>query len=586
MPNLMITTIGEVAFENPIKLEEGYRYDITFDNLMLPYIPIADFLRKEGLITEEVKVGFAHPDGYPGLCLLARQLIKSRSNIAAFIKQQFTNDREEKAGSKRIRSIKPGKRFLASMLIPPDRQDELNRRITGRQRIGVSAEGLTGEVELQIVYDMHHIKEKSKLTQLADYVSLDYSVTLLTPTCFYAPYENGEKTYLHIPGAVISDFIHRYLQDEVPRETEGIRCSNAYISDGRNRLLPVPICASVVKLDKTQHRYRLAQGKDPKRVEQDVGLSHAFATDFESSLLKYTTPETEHIAVKNGEMYDALSPGQTFMGRIYGSDRHIRAIKQFIENNRYAFLGKLTEEGYGEVFLNVTAVSEAEIPVELPVKAFDVCCVSDTLLLNEEGFASCKAEDLLKEIENLLKCPGRLVIEGRYTTIYKDYSENLRWGADGAVARCLGKGSVMRIRTKDDEAIDIFPLKNCFVGERTEDGYGELLAYPARGQYYRLAEKLSVPLYDGEYSLSLRDISIGAGFAREVVKALLKSRVEALAVIDNEEKKIGTPPEAIIPRELLSDMKEQLLPDIPEEELYAWYYKSREGEEQDFPSGI
>ena len=90
----MITTIGEVAFENPIKLEEGYRYDITFDNLMLPYIPIADFLRKEGLITEEVKVGFAHPDGYPGLCLLARQLIKSRSNIAAFIKQQFTKDRE------------------------------------------------------------------------------------------------------------------------------------------------------------------------------------------------------------------------------------------------------------------------------------------------------------------------------------------------------------------------------------------------------------------------------------------------------------------------------------------------------------
>ena len=86
MPYLMITTKGEVAFENHIKLEEGYRYDITFDNLMLPYIPIADILREKGLITGDVKVGFAHPDGYFGLCFMTGQLIKSRPNIAACIK--------------------------------------------------------------------------------------------------------------------------------------------------------------------------------------------------------------------------------------------------------------------------------------------------------------------------------------------------------------------------------------------------------------------------------------------------------------------------------------------------------------------
>ena len=513
MPYLMITTIGEVAFENHIVLGEGYRYDITFDNLMLPYIPIADYLREEGLITEEVKVGFAHPDGYFGLSLMARQLLKNPSNTAAFIMRQFTNDREEKEGGRRIRSIKPGKRFFSSMMIPPNLRDELEKRITGRKRIGVTAEGITGEVELQIVNDKYNLKEKSLLNSLAQYTSFDYSITLLTPTCFYAPYEYGEKTYLHIPGTVISDYVRRCLDDEGLMEKEEVRCSNCYISNGGTRLLPVPLCASVVKLDKQQYRYRLAPGKDPGRVEQDVGLSCAFASNFEDGLLRYTTPETEHIAVKNGETYDALSPGQTFCGRIYGSDRLIRAMVKHIEKNNHAFFGKLTEEGYGEAFLSVKAINEAEIRAEIPVKVFDVCCVSDTLLLNEEGFPSCKAEDLLKEIECVLKCPGRLMIEGRYTNVYRDYGENLRWGAEGAVVRCLEKGSVVRIRTVDDETVDIFPLMNRFVGERTEDGYGELLAYPARGQYYR---------------------SIGAGFAREVTKAVLKSRVEALAITDRE----------------------------------------------------
>lgn len=124
---LKITTIGEVAFENHMKLEEGYRYDIPFDNLMLPYIPIADILKNEGMIPKDVKIGFAHPDGYQGLCLMVSELIKNRPNIVGLIKKQFTNDRAENEGGMRIRSIKPGKRFFARILIPQDQQDELEK---------------------------------------------------------------------------------------------------------------------------------------------------------------------------------------------------------------------------------------------------------------------------------------------------------------------------------------------------------------------------------------------------------------------------------------------------------------------------
>lgn len=110
-----------------MKLEEGYQYDIPFDNLMLPYIPIADILRKDGLITEDVKVGFAHPVGYRGLCHMSKELLKNRPGVAPFIKMQFTNDRTEKKNGMRIRSIKAGKRFFATVLIPPDLEEEFEK---------------------------------------------------------------------------------------------------------------------------------------------------------------------------------------------------------------------------------------------------------------------------------------------------------------------------------------------------------------------------------------------------------------------------------------------------------------------------
>ena len=294
---MIITTIGDIAFENHMKLEEGYQYDIPFDNLMLPYIPIADILRKDGLITEDVKVGFAHPVGYRGLCLMSEKLLKNHSGVAPFIKLQFTNDRTEKKNGMRIRSIKAGKRFFAAVMIPPNLQEDFEKKITGRKRIGITAEGITGEVEMGLFNEVPDFRKEETRSSLAHYVSLDYSVTLLTPTCFQAPYEEGEKTYLYIPGAVAAAFVRSCLQD--------------------------------------------------KNVAD--------------------------------------------MGSL------IRAIAEYIKDNPYAFLGELTQEGYGEVLLSVTGLNEAEIPAELPARVFDVCCVT-----GNEG--STPAGYIRRDTENVV--PG------------------------------------------------------------------------------------------------------------------------------------------------------------------------------------
>lgn len=89
---LEITTVGEVAFSHSMKLEEGYRYDIPFDETSLPYIPVADLLKKEGLLPEGTEPGFAHPKGYLGIVKSADMLLRSRPDSARFIRACFTND--------------------------------------------------------------------------------------------------------------------------------------------------------------------------------------------------------------------------------------------------------------------------------------------------------------------------------------------------------------------------------------------------------------------------------------------------------------------------------------------------------------
>ncbi len=578
---LKILTIGEVAFSSHMKLEEGYRYDIPFDDLMLPFIPIEELLRQEGLIEESDKFGFAHPDGFRGLIANSIELMQKSRIFAGHIKGYFTVDRYSEEEGARIRSFRPGLCFYAAVRVPAERAEELKHRLDGRHHIGIRTKEITGEVELAM-YDIdRELAYEVETSRLKQYTALDYTAEVVMPVCFLAPYEEGNTTYLYIPGAVLRKHILLNVTELTEEEKNTLRFSNGYISKRMKRLLPVPACMSVVKLDKKQLRYRLAPGKDPNRVEQDVGLSDCFAENFESHFMEYTTPETEHIASEDGQIYDALSVGQVFCGTIYGSDAAIRKVLNYGQRVQTFFLGAMEEHGYGEVYVRISELKEAEPPAEMLSRNFDVCCASDVLLLNDDGMPVCKAEDLLQEIERVLDCKGKLEIEGRYTNIYRDYSANLQWGADGPVVRCMAKGSVLRIRTKDDTPVDIFPLRHCFVGERTEDGYGELIAYPARGQYYRLAENVPPDRHARNYPIPVRGIGVGAGFTKEVIASALRSRIRALAMADRLGNEAGEPTKEMVPVDLLMELQNQYDPMIPEETLIQWYMDEWGGNEDE-----
>ena len=121
---------------------------------------------------------------------------------------------------------------------------------------------------------------------------------------------------------IFRDALEAFADDDMKAMLRRMTFSNAYISEERARLLPLPLCMSLVKLDKKRLHYRLSPGKDPSRVEQDVGVGDAYARSFENRLTIYTKPETERIASRGGKIADTgrLPRKLTIMNRFRYSE--------------------------------------------------------------------------------------------------------------------------------------------------------------------------------------------------------------------------------------------------------------------------
>ena len=567
---IRIRLIGEVAFRNTFDTSSGYRYDVPLSTEGLPYIPM-NLLAKEGL--SGIKTGFAHPAGYMGLLHSANELRSLMDNSAHRIADFFTKTRFAWDRKYRTRSLKAGQIFFAPLSCDPEKLNRIEKLLREIRQIGVVEGSITGAVECSLA-DISDMAQALSIFARGEYCALDYSLMVLTPLCLYAPYGEGCKTNTFVPGSVI----RKELLEKVLGKGAGkFSASNAYLSDGTRRLLPVPLCASVVKLDKEQLRYRLAAGKDIDTTEPVVNLSNAYADDFESQTMRYAVPKVARIVSGSGELHDAIASGQIFSGTVYGSDAELRKLADYMAKHPLSNIGYLAEEGFGEVLGKVTRLRERKPKAEILARSFDVACLADTLLLNGEGMPAYGVRDFLAEIAQRLGVSGDyLAQEGSYIDANLDFSQNLRWGTDGAVVRCMKTGSVVRIRTKDGTPVDISPIMHTFIGERNTDGYGEIMSYPARGTYYRTAQQVQLQKFSLPLPLTLRDNYFKVKLIHSVMASLLEERVKNLGVVDRDDFLNGAEVEDMVLVELLNVMRDTYDPSIPMERLVEWYYAGME----------
>ena len=579
MYGIRFRTLGRVAFRNRMKMSSGYRCDVPVDDLGFPCLPLAEMMQDTPLPVPDAQIGFARPEGYLGLVREAADLEKSFPNDREMVREIYTTTHFSSAEGTNIRALKSGLTFTAPLKCRDEDVKTIRAFLRTVKRIGTLEEGVTGEVEMELCDLDREPGPAVALSPLCRYISLEYAIHLHAPACIYAPYEDDADTYPYIPGAEIRKRLEARARDGAfLRMLEEMTFTHATVSlDGR-RMYPVPLSMSVVKLDREQLHDRLSEGKDPSRVEQDVGLSGAYAGEFGSHFMRYTRPMTERISLRDGNVYDALSAGQTFRGLVYGTDEQIRALAEEIRKQPRLRFGKGAEEGYGAAYMELVGAQEEAIRTEEGSPGFEVACVSNTLLLNDDGIPSCRAEELLREIEDRLGIPGGLEIVGKFTDVCRDFEYRFDWDQDGPVVRCLKAGSILRLRTRDGRPVNLYPIRHCFVGENTRNGYGELIAWPAGDLYYRAAEQAEPSLYRLEIPLSYTKAEKGARLVLSVLQRKLKTAVRLLAVVDRGEYHRGVSAEELIPMELLKIMKETYAPGLDDEIVVQWYREGLEDE--------
>ena len=578
MDIIQIVTKGNVSFPAKLETTAGYRYDIPFDHASLPTLPLSESIREQVTLPDGILIGRAHPAGYLGLIGFAGKMLDSIPNSERYIRSYYTEDRFDPGKGYSVRCLKPGNTFEAYVSFPEEATEEIRQILESITHIGCTEEGISGEVSVRLVRRTLR-QDEITLSPFCHYTALHYTVMLLSSACFYEPYRSGSSTTPYIPGSAV----RRAFTQSGLNCTPALHCSNAYIHARGERLLPMPLCASLVKLDKTQLRYRMAEGKDPGRIEQFVGMENTFTNNIADRLVHYIRPDIKQVISSDGTSADALESGQLFSGILYGSDASVRAVFNHLKNNPILNLGDMTHEGLGEAICRIDRITEEEIPVPILASRFDLCCVSDVLLISDSGMPAYHPHDLLEEAERLLGCSGGLRICSQYTGIRHDFSRSTE-GLDRSVTRCLKMGSVLRLETIDGHPVNLSPLLHTFIGERTDEGYGEIIAYPARECYYRMADNTAPSLYTMNISQSPRDIAIGAQFVSTVMKNLLKARVELFAQIDRTEYEQGVSAEDLLPTDLLHEMRDLLYPDASDEEMREWYLKCLKEDEDESDS--
>ena len=567
MKNLIkITTLGKVTFDIPGDKSAGFGFDVSFDNMNIPFIPIARLIRENYSVSDRIQIGFARPEGYEGILKAFLEMGITNFESGNLIRDYFTERFYDSENSYYVRSLKKGLVFYANVDGEKEELSKVLPVIESIDHIGAAAGDADGKVKIEVLRRREFKREHPELKDTLTYNRLDYSLMLVSPTCVYAPYKDGANSYNYIPGSyILKSFAGRWKH---------IKCTNAYIGANGKRMTPMPACVSLVKANKEMLHYRLASGKDPKRTEQDVSLSNAYTSNVDSHFVSYMVPELERYFGSDGKIYDTLSPGQIFSGSIYGTDRDIRQIYEYLTKNNFIRLGHMTFEGLGEAVIRITEAKEAEIPRKSLTACFDLRCLSNTLILNDDGMSDIRIEALLKEVEYILGEEGRLEIVGAYTNDFNDYMDDPEALCPRNAVRMFTAGSVLRIRTKDGSPIDINKLEHCFIGERTREGYGEAGAYPALDTYYRVAEKKPVREYDFDIMCPTKSIVLGIEAASRITEAVLKKMVKNIAYLDAEDASIETEGTDAVPTFVLSGLRDFYAPMVPTEKLKVWYLEA------------
>lgn len=561
--------------------DQGLKYGVQMDSLGLPYINIYSILKDNMAVFDGLKVGLGVVEHYNAKRYGAYSILgvseTSKKIILSLFTEPYTKD-----GKFLGRIIKEDVVFEASIDLPESSRKELDDIISKISNIGFTDENIKGEVEIytnwnkslsqddKVDYDFYLTNDDSIYT-------INYSLEIASRTCIYTPYEYEQSTKLYIPGKDFFDAVNKELnKDNKGLNNQNIIFSNAYPSVNFKRTMPAPISMKTEKLNKECLHVELNEPPKGYVSVQIVGLKNYFLVDPTQKHIRGIQPESSTIYPLTGEedalcgrkSRMAIPTGYVYKGFIRGNKEEISKVIACLNSQKCTLhVGHYTTEGYGEVKIKLEDISENIATPAWLCNEFDVYCMSPVALYSSKGIYTTDISSLIEQLEDRLGVRDVLEIvtsnidTENYIDINSSYVQ-----ADTRI-KCLKMGSALRIKTKDDSLIDISKLKDCFVGDYNEYGFGELCIMPCYKEYYRTFKSIDIDRYKlmfPEDFVSLREYN---EFINEILKRILQIKIMFLALNDRQEGVEN----ASVPIEVLSYLRDSYCKLVSDDELVKFY---------------
>jgi CRISPR-associated protein Csx10 len=348
---------------------------------------------------------------------------------------------------------------------------------------------------------------------------VSYQLTLEEPALLtaLAGEPNSSTSYDYVPGSVIRGLlVGRALQtgttiDPTQEATKrrffsaATRFQNAYVVEPATglRSLPVPLSWGREKQavpSGTHSRTVYDSAVQPisvqtKSVRGFVSIDGAQAAHLQIS--RRLNVHTERPRRGGGEgtvfRYDALESGQSFSGSILcASIEDARYFTRLLEADAIVMLGGARSAGYGRARLTVLPIQEQQQnPPKTPPPSgsFIITLLSDVIMTNPYG----QADPTLTALLNALNRHGSQIPLSAVVTQFLDTTMvggfNRKWGLPLPQVPALAMGSVIVL----DQAV--FPKAETLrrwlehgIGERVEDGFGEVAVNWQQQAMYQLRE--------------------------------------------------------------------------------------------------
>lgn len=569
--------------------------DVVYDSYGIPYIPakrIKGCIREAALELMEFGLFLSYEDifGKEGdqesIFTLSNAKIENYKNVVNAIEfhkdkgsdwkriiepqkvlQQYTYIRtqtsiDSKTGSAKenslrtLRVVKKGTVFYADLDFKGNDAQfkEFKDAVATVKHMGVSRTRGLGLVNLTV----EEAKEQNvkhvlfNTNELFAHNEIEYTIKLESPIICKSSEGNQAKSEDYIAGSKILGVIAGRMGKDTYRSImNDITVSNAYITYNNNRTKPgrnswqkeknkkydnngemalVDMMYFVNNPEKKQWspvniKY-ISEDNHVKSVETEISYHHQRPTDKSiGKALENTNDKSKGAFYQLG----SICGGQVFKGYIRANKEVAEKVIDSISKLGNVRIGYGKNSEFGQVQFTLDSVKEIKYKNET-IKEADLLLVSDLILYNENGMLVADIDALEKFLRKKFNCDD-ITIENPFLSYSTIGGYNVTWKSRKPIFAALSKGSVMQI--KSVKGFDASYNHHYFIGERTSEGYGEVVLEKTSQQdkpVYKKAEVVAE--INGEKDTAI----IEQLLMRECLKKadeLIRDKVNELNSVDN-----------------------------------------------------